>query len=450
MNKLLCFVIMPFGTKEDTEGNLIDFDTVYRDFIQPAIEAAAMEPIRVDEETITAKPTRERLIFFDYVIADLTMANYSVLYQLGIRHALKPATTITVFSSISPPPVDATMLPGMAYEYDSDKQLTNLNRNTATLTNQLLHAKDQSVPDNSLFQLVDGTTFQNIVAHEKTDVFRDQVTYNETLKTRLAQAREKIGKEGDRVQAVDAIVSGLAIENEETGVLIDSMLSYRAVGAFQEMITFIESMPLPIQQTIMVQEQLGLALNRIGKSKEALEVLENVVAEHGPSSETYAIIGRVYKDLFEQARRDGDEGLAAGYLDDTLEAYRKGYEADWRDAFPGVNALTMLELKGQRQELRALAPVVKYAVTRKITAREADYWDYTVLLEIAIFENDEAEAQRYLSEALACPIEGSWMPDTTIKTLQQIKDYRIKRAEEISILNDLLKQLEVQKARFNG
>ncbi len=342
------------------------------------------------------------------------------------------------------------MLPGITYEYNADQRLTNLADSTSQLTNQLLQAKNQHTPDNSLYQLVDGTTFQNIVAHEKTDVFRDQVTYYEAVKKRLTQAREKVGSEKDRIQAVHAVVNSLPLEDEETGVLIDCMLSYRAVGAFEETIAFIASMPMPVQQTIMVQEQLGLALNRVGKSQEALEVLEKVVVEHGPSSETYAIIGRVYKDLFEQAQKeDEEEGAAAGYLDDSLEAYQKGFEADWRDAFPGVNALTMLELKGQREELQALAPVVKYAVTRKITAREADYWDYTVLLEIAIFENNEADAQRYLSEALTCPIEGSWMPETTINTLQQIKNHRIKREEEISLLNDLLKQLEEQKLKFS-
>ena len=40
MNKPLCFVIMPFGKKKDADGNEIDFDEVYHQLINPAIETA--------------------------------------------------------------------------------------------------------------------------------------------------------------------------------------------------------------------------------------------------------------------------------------------------------------------------------------------------------------------------------------------------------------------------
>ena len=47
----LCFVLMPFGKKKDPGGGPeIDFDSIYKEAIRPAIEAAGMEPIRADEE----------------------------------------------------------------------------------------------------------------------------------------------------------------------------------------------------------------------------------------------------------------------------------------------------------------------------------------------------------------------------------------------------------------
>src|SRR5688500_7628835 len=100
MNKPLCFVVMPFNKKKDAEGNVIDFDAVYSQLIRPAIEQAEMEPIRADEETVNGiihKPMYERLILCDYVVADLTTANANVFYELGIRHTVKPYTTITLF-----------------------------------------------------------------------------------------------------------------------------------------------------------------------------------------------------------------------------------------------------------------------------------------------------------------------------------------------------------------
>src|SRR5262252_3697404 len=99
---------MPFGRKPDGVGRVIDFDAVYRDLIAPAIASADLEPIRADEEMtggIIHKPMFERLILCEYAVADLTTANANVFYELGVRHAVKPATTILLFAA------DGTRLP---------------------------------------------------------------------------------------------------------------------------------------------------------------------------------------------------------------------------------------------------------------------------------------------------------------------------------------------------
>ena len=451
MDKPLCFVVMPFGIKRDTEGGEVDFDVVYRDFIKPAIEAADLEPIRADEETISGiihKPMYERLILCDYAVADLTTTNANVFYELGIRHAVKPFTTITVFSSDSKLPFDVNFLRSMPYEYDESKQLTNIDDNVKTLTKKLLEAKREKTTDSPVFQLVDGIAFQDGVAHEKTDIFRDRVMYNEQTKKKLAEIRRKKTSAADRVEELDAFVKSLILENEETGVLINIMLSYRALGAYDKMIAYIDSMPFHVQQTVMVKEQLGFALNRVKKREEALKVLKKVVEEHGPSSETYGIMGRVYKDLFDEALKDNNEALAGGYLDKTLETYLKGFEADWRDAYPGVNALTMLELKGDRKKIQQLAPVVEYAVVRKLPTKEAEYWDYATLLEIAVIKNDKDKASSYFKKALTCSIEGEWMFNTTINNIRLIQTYRTKRKENSQLPEEVLSLLREQKKKL--
>jgi len=447
MNKPLCFVIMPFNIKKDAEGNEIDFDEVYKSLIKPAIEAADMAPIRADEETINGiihKPMYERLILCDYAIADLTTANANVFYELGIRHTVKPYTTITIFSSNSKLPFDVNFLRSMTYDYDTEKKLTNLEKNIEGLTAQLLNAKKEKTTDSPVYQLVDGIAFQNSVAHEKTDIFRDKVKYNNDIKNLLAKARTKAGGKAEKIKTVDEIVNTLVLENEETGVLIDVMLSYRAIGAYQNMMEFIKTMPAHVQQTVMVQEQLGFALNRLGEHDEAIAVLEKVIEENGPSSETYGIMGRVYKDLFEKANDSNNELLTESYLDQALETYLKGFEADWRDAYPGVNAVTLLELKGEREKIEKLAPVVEYAVLRKLETKKPEYWDYATLLELAVIENDETKAKDNLKKALTCSIEGDWMFNTTIKNLNLIQAFREKRKEE-KIPEKMIALLEASK-----
>ena len=61
------------------------------------------------------------------------------------------------------------------------------------------------------------------------------------------------------------------------------------------------------------------------------------------------------------ASKAGEELLAQGCLDKAIDAYLHGFEADWRDAYPGVNAVTLMELKEPPDPRRArLLPVVKY------------------------------------------------------------------------------------------
>ena len=64
-----------------------------------------------------------------------------------------------------------------------------------------------------------------------------------------------------------------------------------------------------------------------------------------PVAETYGILGRVYKDRWDAARTAGEKIQARGLLEQAIDAYVRGFEADWRDAYPGINAVTLMELK---------------------------------------------------------------------------------------------------------
>ena len=87
----LCFVLMPFGKKSDQGGFIIDFDSVYKELINPAIKSAELDPIRADEEIVGGiihKPMFERLVLCEFAVADLTDANANVFYELGVCHAV--------------------------------------------------------------------------------------------------------------------------------------------------------------------------------------------------------------------------------------------------------------------------------------------------------------------------------------------------------------------------
>ena len=191
-------------------------------------------------------------------------------------------------------------------------------------------------------------------------------------------------------------------------------------------------------QLVMVQEQVALALNRDGKGEEAEKVLQDLIEKRGPSSETCGILGRVYKDRWETAYRSGDQIFANGLIDQAIEAYLRGFEADWRDAYPGINAVMLMEIKEHPDPRRTkLIPVVEYAVERRIAAGKPDYWDYAILLELAVLSKDREKAIKSLSSALAL-LRESWESETTLRNLQFV----IKAREQREEIPEWIRQVE--------
>src|SRR4029079_2307550 len=99
-NKKTCFVVMGFGKKTDFEtGRTLDLDMSYQNMIKPAVEAAGLICIRADEIVHSGMidvPMYEQLLTADLVIADLSTSNKNALYELGVRHALRPYTTLVI------------------------------------------------------------------------------------------------------------------------------------------------------------------------------------------------------------------------------------------------------------------------------------------------------------------------------------------------------------------
>jgi tetratricopeptide (TPR) repeat protein len=421
--KPYCFVLMPFGRKSDESGQVVEFDAVYQQIIKPAIEDAELEPIRADEEIIGGiihKPMFERLMMCDYAIADLTTANANVFYELGIRHGVRPYSTVTIAGNGMRLPFDVAPLRTILYEIDSLGQPTGVEDVRAQLADRLKECREPG-DDSPLYQLLTDVPRPDI-QRLKTDAFRDIVEYSREMKNRLRQARDK-GKE-----AVSGIEKEINVIDTDPAIVVDLFLSYRAVKDWDAMVSLTERMSPLLQRTILVQEQLGFALNRLGKHAEAESILKEVIRTYGPSSETNGILGRVYKDQWEKAKISGS-AAAPGYLRRAIDTYLEGFEADWRDAYPGINAVTLMEMTDppdNRQD--ELMPVVAYAVKRRLDHKNPDYWDYATELELSILARDEKLSQEYLGLALSA-IRESWEPETTARNIKMIREVRSSRGE---------------------
>lgn len=434
----ICFIDMPFGKKTDPKAAVeIDFDRIYEAGIKPAVEDAGLECIRGDrEETggIIHTAMFARLLLAEFVVADMTAANPNVFYELGVRHAAKPYTTIPIFATLSAPPFDVNMVRAIPYDLDKSGILSDdaAAKLRTALAERIRHALTGPVTkDSPLFQLF--TKFPGIeMSHELTDVFRDRVAYSQQLKDQLAAARAQSPREAAQA-AIHAVQTSLGnLVAAERGVLIDLLLSYRAIEDWEAMITLYDAMPGDVKDAVMTRQQLALALNRRnvpGDRERAIRVLNDILASYGDSAETLGILGRVYKDCYRAAIAPGADGTptdpiaAAGWLDEAIAAYERGFQAEPLDFYPGVNALTlMLQKDGTEAEISHLAPLVTFAAVRKGGDKSDDYWTVATVLELACLNRDYALAQKCLPRLvmLGQRQREAWMLRTTRDNLQLI------------------------------
>jgi MAP3K TRAFs-binding domain len=264
----LCFVLMPFGRKIDEQGRLVDFDAVYQGIIAPAVNAAAMEPIRADEEKLGGsihKAMFERLMLCEFAVADLTGANANVYYELGIRHALRLRSTVLLFREGSRLPFDVAPLRAMPYAVDETGLPLAPEAAAHSIARRLGEARADPHDDSPLFQLVADVPRVKI-AHEKTDLFRKEVETAKALHECLALAKRE-GREALRALAASPELRNLG--DVEAEITVNLFLALRDAEDYEAMAALYLRMDEALRRTVMVSEQYALALNRLGRGYEA-------------------------------------------------------------------------------------------------------------------------------------------------------------------------------------
>jgi MAP3K TRAFs-binding domain len=417
---------MPFGKKDEPGGpRVVDFDALYDDCIKPAAADADVEVIRADEETlggIIHRPMYERLLLAEIVVADLTFANANVFYELGVRHAARPRSTILIYAQIGQLPFDVAPIRAIPYELDDDGALVEPDVLREELARRLAIAKTDDVVDSPLFQLLEDYPGISL-AHDVTEAFRERALWVSDLTIRASDIVREKGNDQDAARlelgAIEDEARGAPRSEEQ--LLVSLMLAYRSIEAWDDMVRIAESLPGNFKAVPTIQEQLALALNRRNRGSDrnrAIGIVEQVIKAHGESPEALGILGRCLKARWREKEQAGDPG-AADALSAAIDAYRRGFESDPRDFYPGVNLVTLLARRGDLRdfhEVRQLAPVVSFAIARKGALRSRDYWVLASVLEIAAVQGDEELGRRALSAMRDTQPDG-WMRETTADNL---------------------------------
>ena len=326
-----CFVSIPFGVKDYADGRPLDFDFLYKEVIYPAVEAVGMECHRLDEFSVGAiwqKTLFSAIISTDLLIADITTNNANVFYELGIRHALRRGRTILI-SAGGLIPGNISYVQVLRYEPDATGRLTG---SPAAMFCEVLQAaicqsQRSLVSDSPIYEFF--PDLEVILPIElETAPRRRRPRAAEPLRRTAESVLYSPAQASDALGKIEAEVRGAP--DADPAEYLTLLRRYRDVSAWDRVIALAVDAPEVIARSPEVRRMLALALNRRGQPGDqdrAIAIMNQEIAEKGgDDGEAFGILGRIYKDRYEDAKTRGNFAEAAAYLARALECYRSGFE----------------------------------------------------------------------------------------------------------------------------
>lgn len=409
--RLHAFVIMPFGKKKGTDGAIYDFNAIYSQLIKPALEMAGFEPFRADEETASGDILTDmfqELLLADLCIADMSIDNANVFYELGIRHAFRKRGVVHIQAGRAYMPFDVFNVRTTPYhitpEGVPDPAFLEKDKTVISRVTRDTWASDLDAVQSPIFNLLDGLEEPDRKSLETplaTGFWRE---YNE-WKGRLAVA-ERQKRIGDILLLSEEIRNPLIKEEAigEAGLALKNMGNYEL--ALTQYRKGLEVNP----RNLVFRRDEAFSLNRLGKVDEAIVKIESLLADMPRDTETVAYLGRIYKEMWLESWRwieDNNLRLQTAFdsyhwLLKSFQTYLRGYRLDLDEFYPGVNALTLgtilvrladqfedktqpdPEIQEARNLLGDLRGSLRFALETRTKAENADYWAFISLGELLV------------------------------------------------------------------
>jgi tetratricopeptide (TPR) repeat protein len=407
-----CFVVMGFGVKTDPQsGRKLNLDMSYENIIKPAVEAAGLKCIRADEiqhAGVIDVPMYEQLLEADVVVADVSTMNPNAFYELGVRHALRPHTTIIMAESELAFPFDIGHNAIRRYKHlGEDIGATEARRATQDLAAAIQAIQKAPRDDSPVYTYLRGLAPPRMqavpapapafAAAPASPTFTGGGTGDgriDTVRTLLNEA-EKARANGQWAAA--AFLFGQLKEGMDKGT---------GNGALD---------PYIIQQLALATYKSDGSEAGLRKACDILETLNPLTSK---DPETLGLWGAIHKRLWEVT---GDR-IA---LDKAIQSYETGFSVR-NDHYTGINYAFLLNVRAsategdealadrvlaKRVRQRVIAACEKFLQEEELKPAER-YWAMASEAEAYFGIGELEQARNTMAEAVASAPE-SWMPQST-------------------------------------
>ena len=317
----ICFVIMGYGKKTDPIlGKTYDLDITYKNIIKPAVEQAGYTCIRGDEvleSGIIDKSMYALLIRADLVIADITTFNPNAIYELGIRHAAKPFSTIVMKEKDGNIPFDLNHNKTFTYSHMGEDIGFNETIRCVASLQKLIEEIDRS-------KEIDSPLFHHIPSVQPYILPEDD--YIQIIKD-LA----------DKERGIFALVEQAKQEMKINNFKQAASFWKRASEKLEKDAYFIQQWALCTYKDKTTSPQVALT--------DALAIINtlNPTDRNTVDPETLGLTGAIYKRLWELTPDNVE------YLDRAVDFYKRGFTIN-QDYYTGENYALCLNLKGKISE----------------------------------------------------------------------------------------------------
>lgn len=353
------FIVRPFGKKtvrkkDKTNGQaedvLFDFDKVEEDLIRPALKNAGLLG-GTTGDIFEAGDIREDmfslLLMADVVIADITVHNANVFYELGIRHALRDKKTILIkCAGYDDTPFDILGFRYVSYEKETpEKALPDLVR---TLQETLISNRS----DSPVFQMLPKLEVQDTERFLAVPPgFGEEVELalaaKQTGKLALLAAETKgfpwevpalrmVGEMQFRLKDFeDAQITWERVRNRYPS---DREANDRLATIYQRMAESVMDDDQTTGWDLLAQSDIAIkrlleSLSKFDKSKRA--EIYSLSARNAKTRWLYT-----WRAAPEEMRRE--KALQSTFLKQAFEDYLRGYYEDLNHFYSGINALGLL------------------------------------------------------------------------------------------------------------
>jgi tetratricopeptide (TPR) repeat protein len=411
-----CFVVMGFNKKTDyATGRTLDLDKTYRTIIKPAVEAAQVKCIRADEivhSGVIDVPMYEQLLDADVVVADISTMNPNALYELGVRHALRPFTTIVIGESKIAEksyPFDLSHLLIRSYVHLGDGiDYEEVERARKELTGAITAILQDPKHDSPLYVHLAGLERPKRAA----------------LQAAVIAAAAAAAPASPGPPAPETPTHGVMLAAGETALQNGDFATAAACyGAAHKL--------NPNDSYLVQRVALATYKSKQPNAVDALRIARAYLQELDPQAsndpETLGLWGAVHKRLFELT---GEQAA----LDAAVFAYEKGFYLK-NDHYNGINLAFLLNVRASLGgPAEAIADFVDAQRTRRRVAAlceplragdppskgpllDAYYWVVATLAEALA---GDARQKAVLDEAYALNV-AKWMKDSTQEQLAKLE-----------------------------